>query len=119
MLQVISDRLSGAVRSDDLVARLGGDEFAVLLPDLADELAARSLAACVIGAIREPIKFEAVSVQVDGSLGIALAGEPRTDFETLLQHADHAMYLAKHRGTSSEVYSSERSSGWVTRLDNP
>ncbi|MDQ3504187.1 MAG: GGDEF domain-containing protein [Actinomycetota bacterium] len=107
VLQVISDRLSGAVRSDDLVARLGGDEFAVLLPDRADELAARSLAARVIGAIREPIQFEAGSVQVDGSLGIALAVGPRTDFETLLQHADHAMYLAKHRGTSSELYSSD------------
>lgn len=100
LLQVIGDRLSGAVRPTDLVARLGGDEFAVLLPDLADKSAALAVAGRIIGAIRQPIAIEGNLLNVDGALGIALAPEHGADFETLLQHADLAMYAIKRSGPS-------------------
>lgn len=110
LLQVIGDRLRGAVRPTDLVARLGGDEFAVLLPDLVDESAALAVAGRVIHAIRQPIEIEGKLLNVDGSLGIALAPDHGADFETLLQHADLAMYAVKRTGPSREV---------IPRASNP
>ena len=107
LLQVIARRLVGAVRPGDLVARLGGDEFAVVLPNVGDQASARVVAARIAAAVRAPLHLDGVMLKVGSSLGIALAPEHGTDFETLLQRADLAMYAAKERGTSSETYSSD------------
>ena len=117
ILQAIGDRLKASVRPVDLVARLGGDEFAVLLPDLADESAARAVASRILVAIREPIRVEEKLVAVDGSLGIALSPEHGTDFETLMRHADLAMYSAKQLGTSPQTFSAELTAGTAAALD--
>ena len=117
LLKVIGDRLTGAVRPGDLVARLGGDEFAVLLPDLVDEEAARAVAARIAGAVRAPVRLDGVTLNIDSSLGIALAPDHGNDFETLLQRADRAMYSAKQHGTSCETYSVDFNSGSASRLN--
>jgi len=117
LLQVVGDRLSTAVRPTDLVARLGGDEFAVLLPDLADEPAALAVAARIINAIRQPMEIEGQRVNVDASLGIALAPDHGADFETLLQHADLAMYAVKPRGPCHEAIPSASNTGASNRVN--
>ena len=117
LLKVIADRLAAAVRPGDLVARLGGDEFAILLPDLIDEEAAREVASRISTAVRAPMRLDGVLLNVDSSLGIALAPEHGADFETLLQRADLAMYSAKERGSSIETYTPELSSGSTNRLN--
>ena len=104
LLVVVAQRLLAAVRPGDLVARLGGDEFAVLLPDLVGAEAGRAVAARITNALRAPIRIDGVILNVDSSLGMALAPDHGVDFETLLQRADLAMYAAKDRGTSYEMY---------------
>jgi GGDEF domain-containing protein len=75
------------------VARLGGDEFAILLPVSGWE---EALAATqrVDAALHDPFSMYGITLDVDASIGIALA-EPGDDVETLLRHADVAMYEAK------------------------
>ena len=107
VLQAVADRLSGAVRGTDTVARLGGDEFAVLLPGVegagaAEELATRALAALVGG-----VEADGISLDVEASIGIAMAGDDGTDVEALLRNADIAMYSAKDRSLGVCVYGSE------------
>ncbi len=107
VLQAVAERLRGAVRGTDTVARLGGDEFAVLLPGVegaqaAEELATRALAALVGG-----VEADGISLDVEASIGIAMAGDDGTDVEALLRNADIAMYSAKDRSLGVCVYGSE------------
>ena len=93
LLLQVADRLRGCLRDSDSVARLGGDEFAILLPISGWE---EALAATqrVDAALHNPFSMHDITLDVDASIGIALA-EPGDDVETLLRHADVAMYEAK------------------------
>ncbi|WNV76769.1 EAL domain-containing protein [Geodermatophilus sp. DSM 44513] len=104
VLQAVADRLRATVRGSDTVARLGGDEFAILLPRVVDEEAARQLAGRALVAMEAPIEVDGVSLDIDASIGIAMAGVHGEDVETLLQSADIAMYSAKDRGLGVCVY---------------
>jgi diguanylate cyclase (GGDEF)-like protein len=93
LLLQVADRLRESLRDADSVARLGGDEFAILLPISGWE---EALAATqrVGSALHEPFSMYDIALDVDASIGVALA-EPGDDVETLLRHADVAMYEAK------------------------
>ena len=114
-LQVIARRLAAAVRPGDTVVRLGGDEFALLLPGTgaagAEESARR-----LLETVCAPIVLEGLQVDVDASIGIAVAPEHGTDLDALLQHADVAMYLAKETGTGVELYDASRDRNTTSRL---
>ena len=100
LLVQISRRLQQCVRPQDLVARLGGDEFAILLADEVSEKTVRSLTERILAAIAIPVPLSTSTVQVSGTVGIALApGDGRTAAE-LLSHADLALYEAKDLGRS-------------------
>ncbi len=107
LLQWVGTRLTAVMGQGAVVARLGGDEFAVLVTDLAEPRAALDLAEKVGAALAEPFRHEGLSHEIDASLGIALHPQHGSDFETLLQRADVAMYVAKENGTRVQVYSSE------------
>ena len=99
LLCEIAGRLRGRLEPGGLLARLGGDEFAVLLPD-ADRARAQSAAMRLAEALAAPFDLEGMSLQVEGSVGIALSPEHGRDPGLLLQRADVAMYMAKrHRRT--------------------
>jgi diguanylate cyclase (GGDEF)-like protein len=100
----IGPRLQTAVRATDTVARLGGDEFAVLLPGIDDAEAALATADKLLAALDAPFSLDALTVEVEASIGIALSPEHGADAATLLQHADVAMYLAKDAHTGVELY---------------
>jgi diguanylate cyclase (GGDEF)-like protein len=107
VLQAVADRLSGAVRATDTVARLGGDEFAVLLPGVEGAAAAEDLATRALTALVGGIEADGVTLDVEASIGIAMAGEDGADVEALLRNADIAMYSAKDRSLGVCVYGSE------------
>ncbi len=104
VLQAVATRLRDAVRATDTVARLGGDEFAVLLPAVDGAEAALELAARAQAALEGSIEVDGVFLDVDASIGIALADGATTDVDGLLQNADIAMYVAKERGLGVCVY---------------
>ncbi len=95
-LQEAARRLQEAVGPDGTVARLGGDEFAVLLADIADADDAMARAHAFAAALHTvPLTVDGIAVQLDCSVGVAVGPEDGAAFESLLQHADVALYRAK------------------------
>ncbi|MFD0822392.1 putative bifunctional diguanylate cyclase/phosphodiesterase, partial [Micromonospora zhanjiangensis] len=116
LLIEVGRRLTEVVRPGDLVARLGGDEFAIVAPRLADAEHARELADQVVAALAEPVPLDGLPLDVGGSIGVALYPDHGRDFETLMRHADVAMYDAKHRGDTVAVYAPESDHNSPERL---
>jgi diguanylate cyclase (GGDEF)-like protein len=108
VLEEVARRLRAAVRASDTVARLGGDEFAVLARDISEPEAALAVAEKVRTALAEPVTIADVLLDIDASVGVALAPELRADVEALIRHADIAMYIAKELRTGAELYTPDR-----------
>ncbi|MDF1523462.1 MAG: diguanylate cyclase [Trueperaceae bacterium] len=107
LLREVAGRLRAAVREGDVVARLGGDEFTVALRELHDERHARTVAARVAAAFREPFDLGLVEVPSLASVGVALFPADGDDLEALLRAADHAMYRAKQHGSGSVAFATD------------
>src|SRR5579884_3068122 len=110
LLSRIAPRLSGHTRPGDVLARLGGDEFAMVIAG-ADETGACSTADYLRSMLREPLSIAGMTVQVDASVGVALYPDHGNDLETLLRHADIAMYQAKARREGSRLYRPSQDDG--------
>ena len=108
LLQEIGRRLGASLRGVDTVARLGGDEFGVLIADVKHPSSAIHVADKVREAVRVPLAIDAFSLSVDVSTGIALFPGHGRDFNTLMQRADVAMYMAKAGRSGAELYTAER-----------
>jgi diguanylate cyclase (GGDEF)-like protein len=108
LLQQVARRLQEVLRESDIVARLGGDEFAILLPHLDDSLSSVEAAKKVLHALERPFEIQHLTLDVGGSIGIAIYPENGADADTLLKQADVAMYLAKESHSGYELYNYER-----------
>ncbi len=98
LLQVVARRLAQTVGTDGLVARFGGDEFGVISTRAVGERSALALAERLQEAIMTPCEIGGVSLEVHGSIGIALAPRHGTSRDELLRRADIAMYAGKRIG---------------------
>jgi len=110
LLQQVSERLIGAVRSGDTVGRLGGDEFAIVLSNLGGAQNAKRVAQKIMAAFNEPFRLEGAEIYVTTSIGITLYPEDSTEQDTLIKNADAAMYRAKEAGRNGyQFYTREMS----------
>lgn len=116
LLEVVARRVLSAVRPHDVVARLGGDEFGVLLPGIGAVGDAIDVAARIRAALAEPFRLEGVLMDVDVSIGIALAPAHGREVDPLMRRADVAMYVAKGEQTGVEVYDLARDPNSPQRL---
>ncbi len=98
LLMEVARRLKEATRAGDTVARLGGDEFVLLLPSLTDLEECDRIATRVLSSLSAPARVAGHEVQVSASMGITLFPQDGADADTLLRHADQAMYQAKQDG---------------------
>ncbi len=98
MLVEIARRLESLSRADDTVARLGGDEFVLLWNDVKSESECHGALERVLAKVTEPMLLEGQPVSVSASIGVTLYPEDDVDADSLLRHADHAMYSAKQQG---------------------
>jgi len=107
LLLEISERLQRATSEQSTVARLGGDEFALVIADVTEPEQAVAIVRKLHAILSRPIELDGLTLAVTASAGIALAPEHGSDVALLLQRADIAMYLAKERRSTVEVYSVE------------
>ena len=100
-LVATAERLLNAVRQCDTVARLGGDEFAVLLTGIHGSRDAAYHARKLLGAVSKPLSVGGKSHTLTASVGVAVYPEDGDTEETLLRHADTAMYQSKIHGRNT------------------
>lgn len=98
LLEEVSRRLQSLVRKSDTVARFGGDEFAVIMSELPDPEDAAVLSQKLMEALERPYLIQGNEVRCGTSIGIATYGEDSPDAESLITHADVALYRAKAEG---------------------
>jgi diguanylate cyclase (GGDEF)-like protein len=108
LLCEVARRLVRSVRPGDLVARLGGDEFVVLLPGVEEGAAAAAVGDAIIAALASPCAIEGRSLHISPSIGICLYPQDGGDVDTLMRHADAAMYQAKAAGRNNYQFFTER-----------
>jgi len=112
LLQQLALRLKESVRSEDfsstgMVARLGGDEFVVIIDNLIKSEDVAIIAQRIIGNISLPVKLGTTEVVVTASIGISIFPDDGQDTESLIRHADIAMYSVKDNGKNSFHYYSQ------------
>ncbi|HEY0491930.1 MAG TPA: diguanylate cyclase, partial [Candidatus Dormibacteraeota bacterium] len=110
LLKQVGPRLTSSLRGSDLLVRVGGDELGVLLMDT-DPTYASTVARRLLAGLEEPFVLGTVSVRMSASIGIAIAPTDATDTAGLLRCADVAMYRAKSRRSSVEIYRSDGQDG--------
>ncbi|MBM3609520.1 MAG: diguanylate cyclase [Alphaproteobacteria bacterium] len=107
-IKQIAKKLLEIIREEDTLARLGGDEFAVVQTDVASEQDAAAFAQRLLDAIEQNVRFEDMPVTVTASIGIAIHPDDGVDFDTLIKHADLAMYQSKTgQGNRFNFYASD------------
>ncbi|EIC23600.1 putative bifunctional diguanylate cyclase/phosphodiesterase [Thiorhodovibrio frisius] len=100
LLQAVAARLVSCVRPSDTIARWGGDEFALLFADVVDRDACIQILDRILHGLNERLIKEQPQ-PVSASIGVTLYPQDHGDADSLLRHADHAMYLAKQCGRNN------------------
>ncbi|EXF96181.1 diguanylate cyclase [Pseudomonas fluorescens HK44] len=98
LLIEVAKRLRTIVRGEDVVARLAGDEFVLILRFVRDMTKLRAALHRVLEAISAPYSILGKDINVFASIGVTLFPVDSEDAQTLLRHADQAMYVAKQSG---------------------
>lgn len=112
LLQEVASRLSGEVRKSDTVARLGGDEFNIVLEQIRNTGEAVIVAQKLLAALMRPIVIDEHQLYISASIGIGFYPQDGSDAQTLLKHADTAMYRAKAEGRNRyKFFSSDMNEG--------
>ncbi len=94
----IAKRLQRTIRGGDTVARLGGDEFVILLQGLERGEECNTTLERMLSVIAEPICIMTNTFALSASIGVSIYPLDDEDTDTLLRHADQAMYVAKQSG---------------------
>jgi diguanylate cyclase (GGDEF)-like protein len=114
LLCEVAVRLKAAIRTVDSIARLGGDEFVIVFDGPMTRGETLEMGKRLLKVMELPMRLLGIDVHVSPSIGIALYPRDGTTIDTLLAHADAAMYYAKERGRNSvECYT--ESMGSVTQ----
>jgi len=118
LLQQVSMRLKECIRGGDTLARFGGDEFTLMLPKLHNPREDSSkLAEKITTTLKQPFNIEGHELYVSASIGIALYPQDGTHMDSLIKHADVAMYHVKGQGKNGyQFYSNEMNVPYIEKL---
>ena len=130
LLQVVAVRLELRIRDRDALgkfqdadvrsslSRLGGDEYTIMIPGMKRPENAAQVARRILAAMEEPFQVDGNELFVTPSIGISVFPDDGDNIDTLLKHADIAMYHAKQHGRNGfEFYSREMNSRSLERLN--
>ena len=98
LLRLVGQRLRHSLRASDTLCRLGGDEFAVILEQVSEPAQVQAIAGKLVDELAAPYLLDEQVSHVSASVGICLFPAQGADRETVLRHADAAMYHAKQQG---------------------
>ncbi|MCL4142345.1 UNVERIFIED_CONTAM: hypothetical protein GTU68_006311, partial [Idotea baltica] len=116
LLIEIANRINHILRDQDTVCRQGGDEFAVLLADIKSEEQYKEIIKRIHDSICDPFVVDDHTHTITASTGIALYPKDGDDIDTLLRHADQAMYHAKLDGKARyEFFNLSQNRQWVSK----
>ncbi|KDN98229.1 MULTISPECIES: GGDEF and EAL domain-containing protein [Pseudomonas] len=98
LLVEVATRLKGILRGGDAVARLSGDEFVLILRHVQNPAHLQAALDRVLIAIAAPYQIRDQEIRVSASIGVTLFPQDNEDTDTLVRHADQALYVAKQSG---------------------
>jgi len=101
LLQNVAQRLAASLGDGDVIARWGGDEFTILLTQIKQPEDTEYLAKKILASLEKSFHLQGHELYVSASLGIALLNEYSPDAETLIKHADTALFYAKDKGRNT------------------
>jgi len=101
LLKSVSTRIEDCLRESDTAARIGGDEFVVLLPSIETHLAASKVGEKILSSLNQPFVLSGHTLNISGSIGIAVYPEHGKEEKGLVKSADIAMYHAKKNGRNN------------------
>lgn len=111
LLMEVAERLRRSLRGGDTAARLGGDEFVLLLNDLASLPELEQVLQRLLNFLATPFTVLGQQVTVSGSMGVTIYPDDDGDPDTLVRHADQAMYGAKQAGRNRfQIFDMEQDS---------
>ncbi len=118
LLRAMAERLKSSVRESDTVARLGGDEFVLLINGQRDPDAVAVVLERMLSDISQPWTIPQGDFNVTCSIGVALYPDDGDSAQTLLKHADTAMYRAKEKGRNNfQFFTAELNALITQRLE--
>lgn len=104
ILKQVGQRITSVCRATDTVARFGGDEFVVILDGFEQRKECEYLVNRILQSLAKPFDHPQHPLTLSASIGVAVCPDDITDGETLLRHADQAMYLAKQSGRNRSFF---------------
>ena len=108
VLRTLGARLADGLRATDTAARIGGDEFALVMPNIASRRAVETTVRKRLHVVQQPVVVRRRKVKIGVSAGVALYPDDARDSDTLIRHADSAMYAAKREGREVVFHLSPR-----------
>ncbi len=118
LLQQVSTRLKSCLREGDTLARFGGDEFTLLLPKVSEKREdVSAIADKITRVLKDPFHIDGHELYVSASIGIAMYPQDGSNMETLIKHADVAMYHVKGKGKNGyQFYSNDMNTPYFQNL---
>ncbi|MEW7999981.1 MAG: EAL domain-containing protein [Candidatus Thiodiazotropha endolucinida] len=108
LLKMVGQRLRSELREADTLARVGGDEFNLLVPEINDIQDARNLAEKILRLTLEPYIIKNEEIFISFSIGISIYPSDGDTKDSLIKHADIAMYKVKNAGKNGYAFYSEK-----------
>ena len=112
----VAQRFAQRLGDRGFIARIGGDEFTVVLEQAESADGIATISQALADCLRAPIDVAGISIEIGVSIGIARYPDDAGDTQTLLRHADIAMYVAKRRGAAYEYYDPAHDENTVRKL---
>jgi diguanylate cyclase (GGDEF)-like protein/PAS domain S-box-containing protein len=119
LLKAVAERLKKTLRKSDTVARMGGDEFMIILPEIAQEEDANTVAEKIIGVFQWPFRLETKELSATTSVGVSIFPKDGADTDTLIKHADIAMYCSKGLGRNKYTCYDPEMSDNISKKKDP
>jgi diguanylate cyclase (GGDEF)-like protein/PAS domain S-box-containing protein len=104
LLKQFANRLINNVRGNSVISRIGGDEFLILIKDIRSSQNVDNIARRLNVALQRPYQIKGHLVETTSSIGISIYPKDGKDSETLINHADQALYLAKETRNQFKFY---------------